>query len=503
MRVGILALLHESNTFISQPTHIEHFQQSWLYEGDEVRSQIASSHHEVGGFFAGLEDAGLDPVGVFAARATPYGTITAEAFRQVVDSLFAAMDRAIDEVGPLDGWLLAPHGATVSEVYPDADGHWLSRLRTRVGPAVPLIATLDPHGNLSPQMVEACDALIAYRSNPHLDQRARGREAARLMARTLRGDVRPTMAASLPPLAINIERQLTSEPQLRGLYQLADQMLAAPTVLSNSIMLGFPYADVAEMGSAAIVVTDRDLPLAQRLAAELGDYVWSHREEYVGQLIDLEAALDRAAELNGPICLLDMGDNVGGGSPGDSTFLAHAIHDRALPDSFVCLYDPQSVQQAIAAGPAKREPMALGGKTDQLHGPPLRDEFTVVSLHDGKFTEPEARHGGLTDCDQGPTAIVRSDKGLTVMLTSERMPPFSLQQLISCGIDPTAFRLLVAKGVNAPVAAYDPICPHLIRVNTDGCTTADMESLEFHHRRQPMFPFERAMEWTPAVVPPD
>ena len=502
MRVGILALLHESNTFISQPTHLEHFAQSWLFEGDQVRTHIGSSHHEVGGFFEGLETADIEPIGVFAARATPYGTITAQTFNQLLKRLFAAIEQTTAQHGPLDGWLLAPHGATVSEDYPDADGHWLSLVRAHLGLEVPLIATLDPHGNLSPEMVQACDALISYRSNPHLDQRARGLEAAQLMARTLRGEVQPTMAACLPPLAINIERQLTSEPQLRALYELADRMCSDPAVLSNSIMLGFPYADVTEMGSAAIVVTDQNLPLAQRLVADLGEYLWSHRSEYLGHMIALDAALDQATRLSGPVCLLDMGDNVGGGSPADSTLLAHAIFQRQIPDSFVCLYDPESVQQAIAAGPTTRLKMTLGGKTDQQHGAPLSAEFTVVSLHDGKFTEPEARHGGLTDCDQGPTAIVQSDHGLTVMLTSERMPPFSLQQLISCDIDPGAFHLLVAKGVNAPVAAYAPICTHLIRVNTAGCTTADMESLDFQYRREPMFPFERDTAWTTEVVPP-
>ena len=115
---------------------------------------------------------------------------------------------------------------------------------------MPIIATLDPHANLSREMVDACDALIAYRTNPHLDQQARGLEAAALMARALRGQVRPRLAAAFPPLAINIERQQTSEPHCRPLYELADAMLRQPGVLSNSILLGFPYSDVAEMGSA-------------------------------------------------------------------------------------------------------------------------------------------------------------------------------------------------------------------------------------------------------------
>ena len=487
MRVGILALLHESNTFISAPTTLEHFRQNTLLTGSGVREKFTAAHHEVGGFFLGLANAGLEAVPIFAARAMPYGTITAETFDTLLQLMFAELDRA----GPLDGLLVAPHGATVSETHRDADGYWLAELRRRVGPKMPICGTLDPHGNLSPQMVAACDALVAYRTNPHLDQRARGEEAAALLARTLRGEIRPTMAASFPRVAINIERQLTSESHCVALYSLADEELRRPGVLSNSVMLGFPYADVAEMGSAFITVTHNDAPLAQRLADELAAYLWEHRNEFDGQLISIDAALDRAATLPGPICLLDMGDNVGGGSPGDSTFLAHAIHERRLPRSFVCLCDPAAVQQASAAGIGSRTRLKVGGKADDQHGAPLDADFTVVSLHDGRFSELEPRHGGYSDCDQGATAIVRTDSGLTVMLTSERMPPFSLQQLISCGLAPESFHLLVAKGVNAPVAAYAPICSHLIRVNTPGVTTADMLSLPYIHRRRPLFPFER------------
>jgi microcystin degradation protein MlrC len=277
---------------------------------------------------------------------------------------------------------------------------------------------------------------------------------------------------------------------MAALYGLADQMLQLDKVLSNSILLGFPYADVDSMGSSAVVVTDGDAALAERLAGELGDYMWAHREDYVGQLISIDEALDRAAKLEGPIGLLDMGDNVGGGSPADSTHLAHAIRSRGIASAFVCLYDPQSVQQAVDGGAGATLSMRLGGKTDTMHGQPLEGNFEVVGLYAGKFVEPEPRHGGFTHCDQGRTAVVCGG-GLTVMLTSQRMPPFSLQQLISCDLDPRTFHLLVAKGVHAPVAAYGPVCRHLIRVNTPGCTTADMLALDFHHRRRPMFPFER------------
>lgn len=490
MRVGIIALLHESNTFISAPTRLEHFHQNCLVTGEEVRARMAGTPHEVGGFFSGLEKADIEAVPIFCGRAYPFGTITADTFAALLDMMFDALAKA----GPLDGVLIAPHGATVSQSYPDGDGHWMAELRKRVGPKVPIIGTLDPHGNLSPKMVAACNALVAYRSNPHLDQKARGEEAARLMAGTLRGEIHPTMAASFPPLAINIERQCSTEPHCRGLYALADEMLARPGVLSNSIMLGFPYADVEEMGSSFIVVTENDQRLAQRLADELAAYLWAHREEFDGKMIGIDEALDQAQRLDGPICLLDMGDNVGGGSPADSTFLAHALHERRMARSFVCLCDPEAVQQAAAAGAGKKVTLRMGGKSDQFHGSPLETTVTVLRIHDGKFEELETRHGGFTKCDQGATAIVRTESGLTVMLTSLRMPPFSLRQLTTFGVDPAEYHVLVAKGVNAPVAAYAPVCRQLIRVNTPGSTTADMNLLTYHHRRRPMFPFERDMK---------
>jgi microcystin degradation protein MlrC len=316
------------------------------------------------------------------------------------------------------------------------------------------------------------------------------------MARTLRGEVRPTMAAAFPPLAINIERQATREPHLAALYALADEMKQQPGVLTDSIMLGFPYADVEEMGSSAIVVTDGDADLAQRLAGELGAALWSRREDFVGQLVEIDDALNRAAELAGPVCLLDMGDNVGGGSPADGTILAHEIVRRSIGPAFVSLYDPDAVQQAVSAGVGAAVNLQLGGKTDNQHGQPLAGEFTVMSLHDGQFTESQPRHGGMVSFDQGTTAIVKAASGLTVMLTSRRMPPFSLNQLTSCGLDPASFQILVTKGVHAPIAAYAPVCKNLIRVNTPGCTSADLESLEFRHRRRPMFPFERDTTWS-------
>jgi microcystin degradation protein MlrC len=358
-----------------------------------------------------------------------------------------------------------------------------------VGPNVPIVCTLDLHANVSQRMIDACDATIAYRTNPHLDQRARGLEAAAIIVRTLRGEIRPTQAAAFPDVAINIATQETDVPPCSALISRADAERATPGVLSNSVVLGFPYADVPEMGSSFIALTDNDPALARRSADALARWLVANRHDFVGKLPGVDDAVEQAMRLDGPVCLLDVGDNVGGGSPADGTLLAHALHVRRVT-SFLCLYDPAAVKRAADAGTSGSINLDMGGHTDELHGTPLRATVKVISLHDGRFTEDQPRHGGKNGYEMGATAIVETTSGLTIQLTSRRTPPFSLNQLLSCGVKPETFHVLVAKGVNAPIAAYRPVCRHIIRVNTPGVTTADMTLLPHRHRRRPMFPFE-------------
>ena len=327
MRVGIIALQHESNTFLPLKTELQAFKAETYVTGPAIREHFLAAHHEVGGMFAGLEAAGITAVPIFVARATPSGIITLDAAAGLVDHML----RELDSAGPIDGLLVAPHGAGVAENEPDFDGYWLSLLRRKIGPYVQMICTLDLHANVSGRMIEACDATIAYRSNPHLDQRDRGIEAASLMARTLRGEVSPTQAACFPPIAINIERQLTDIAPCRELMATIDELRMLPGVLSASALLGFPYADVVEMGSSFIVVTDNDRALAQLLADQIGEYVLTRKDAFKAELISIDDALVEAMRRPGPVCLLDIGDNVGGGSPADGTALASAIDCLARP----------------------------------------------------------------------------------------------------------------------------------------------------------------------------
>jgi microcystin degradation protein MlrC len=487
MRIGILAFIHESNTFLATPTTIDLFKRDFLLSGEAIRTRRENGVHETSGFFQTLKKHNAQAVPLFYASTSPSGTITKATCETLMDMMF----KEVDSAGPLDGYLVAAHGANAGEGpdYRDIDGYLLARLRKTVGPNIPIVTVIDPHCNLSQQMVDSANAIISYRSNPHLDQLARGVEAAELIIKIIQGKVKPTQAACYPPFAVNIERQNTNEPHWKGFYALADKQLTQKGVLSNSINFGFPYSDVEKMGSSFIVVTDNDPALARKLVNELGQYLLDHKENFVAQYNTIADAVTDAINTPGTVGLLDMGDNVGAGSAADGTLLLQELHNRKV-NAFVTIYDPESCLKAIAAGPGATLTLPVGGKTDKLHGPTLTLTFTVRGIHEGIFKETGVTHGGQTDFNIGQLATVVTDSGVTISLTQRRVLPLSIGHITCTGLDPKSFKVIVGKGVQSPVPPLKPICSKLIRVNTPGATTADMTLLPYQFRRKPLFPFE-------------
>jgi microcystin degradation protein MlrC len=397
---------------------------------------------------------------------------------------------ALDQAGSVDGCIVVPHGAGVAEGYPDMDGHWLGILREKMGDSIPVIGTLDPHANVSQAMVSATDALVAYATNPHIDQKATGRKAAAWMVETLRGNIRPVQYLVQLPLAISIEQQYTSQEPCKSLYTRADHVREINDLLSVSIVLGFPYADVAEMGSAFILVNDAKadanaVGINSKCAEELAGYILARKEDFNGVKVSVESVMSTLASLPKPVLMLDMGDNVGGGAPGNSTVLLEALEDGNYSHAFVCIYDPQAVLESENHQIGDFFELKITGVNGKYF-----IQVELLQVANGKFTENTPKHGGFAGYDMGPTAIVKTQKGNTIMLTSNRTPPYSMGQMTGFGLDPGSFGVIVAKGVNAPIAAYQQVCPSIVQVDTPGVTQADMTLFSYENRRRPMFPFE-------------
>ena len=489
-RIAVGGILHESNTFCTRLTRLDAFNGRATCRGDAIESEFGEAAHEVGGFFSGSREHGLRLVPALVANATPSGTVADEAFEALTGELIERVRAS----GRIDGLLLALHGAMVTQSHPDADAEVLRRLRHELGAGLPIVVTHDAHANVAPEEVELCSALVIYKEVPHVDQRERGRQAASIMAKITREGVRPAQAIEKPPMLYNILFHDTSEPPMLPLVAELKRLEREDSrILAASAAVGYQYADVPQMGPSIVVVTDGNEGLAQRESRRLSNLMWGHRHEMAIELPDAAEAVQLALQAERrPAVLVDLGDNIGGGSAGDGTALLEQLVTQGASAYFMAIYDPEAVNEAFQAGVGGRFDAEIGGKSDNLHGDPVRIRGRVKLLYDGKYIETAARHGGMRHLDQGATAVLeiggptQADPSF-VLLNSERHPPFSLGQLTSAGIRPEQLRVIVVKAAVAFRAAYQPVAGTIIPVDTQGLTTVNPRRFTYTRARGDLF----------------
>lgn len=484
MRVAVGGIYHESNTFFSQPMTMERFAESQLHYSADVTRNWRGTCSEMGGFLEGADRFGFNAIPTLMAWGMPSGAVTTETFETLVNDLVARLRSA----GPLDGVLLSLHGAMVAEHHPDADGEILRRVRACIGAEVPLVTTLDFHANLTENMVRWPDALIGYDTYPHIDQVERGLEAAELLKRMLSEGLRPEMALARRPLLLHILRQSTECAPMAEVIEAAHLCERTPGVINVTVAAGFPYADVSQAGFAVVAVGETR-KAACVAADSVANMVWNRRAEFTCDIPQPEAAVREAlVQPEGLTVLVDVGDNVGAGTPGDGTVLLAELLKRGARGALVLLCDPEAVAACITAGVRKRLTVRVGAKCDRHHGEPVEITGTVRLLSNGVYRNVGPMREGVLE-DQGRTALVDTG-GVLVALTERRMPMWNLQQLRALGIEPTELRIVVVKAAIAYRAAYAPIATKIIEVDTPGLAAADVRHFNYTRLQRPIYPLD-------------
>jgi microcystin degradation protein MlrC len=485
MRVAVGLIYHESNTFFSQPMTLAKFKEKDFHEGPEILTHWANTCSEMGGFIEGAKRFGFDLIPTIAAWGMPSGPLTNDTFESLSDSLTSRLRN----VSPLDGVLLSLHGSMVSKSLPDADGELLRRVREAVGPETPLVVTLDYHANVTDEMVRWPDAMLGYDTYPHIDQVERGVEAAEILYRMLHDGLRPKLALARRPLFPHILRQLTAKPPMSEAIALAHKLEQESGMLAVSVAAGFPYSDVPDAGFSVYAVSRDTDKLAADAANRVADFVWQRRDEFQASLLDPKAAVRQAvAQPVGLTILVDVGDNLGAGTPGDGTVLLSELLAQKAHDALVLLCDPEAVAVAIRSGVRQNVQLLVGGKVDKFHGPPVEIHGTVQTLSNGIYRNIGPMRHGVID-DQGRTAVIDTG-GVKVILTEHRMPMWNLQQLRALGIEPTALQIIVVKAAIAYRAAYEPIAQRIIEVDTPGLAAADVRHFSYTKLKRPIYPLD-------------
>lgn len=499
MRIASGGIQHETNTFATVPTTLADFERDSgcgpdFAGGQALVEMYAGTGTIHGGYISGARLAGFELLPLLNANAQPAGIVQSAAFETLLGKLLERLQAVL----PVDGVLLDLHGAMVADEFDDAEGEILARVRALVGPQVPIVATFDLHANLTQNMADLSDVLIGFDTYPHVDMAERGEEAALLMARIIRGEVRPTQAWCQVPLVTMPPMQCTLREPMQSVLQRVLQLESEPGVLTACIAQGFPFADLHDMGVSVLVTTDNDAALARRKAQEIAGWMWDLRDDLQPQLTTIADVIRFArANQEGLVIYADGSDNPGGGAPCDGTVVLRALIEDQFPGAVVgVIYDPETVAQAHAAGVGRTIPVRLGGKTDTMHGTPIEMEAYVQNLCDGRFIY----HGAMRRGMQGEFGLMATlvVGGVEVVLASRRQQLLDSEMIRVAGITPEHRKLLVVKSAVHFRAEVGPLASHIFDADTPGIHRPDFANYTFHKLRRPIYPLDQ-VDWQPTV----
>ena len=489
-RVLLAQFMHETNTFSKLPTTLDDYRRRFLVEGEAIVPKFKGTKNEMGGYIDSAAKYGWEPVYAVAANATPSGTLTKETWETIRDVILDTAKKA----GKLDGICLSLHGAMVSETEDDAEGALLEALRAIVGPDVPIAATLDLHANATIKMATNANALVSFRTYPHVDGYERSIQAAALVQEAMEGKKNPRCLLVQPAMLEGADHGRTTQPgQMRDLLAKADKFEKEPGINVVSIQVGFTWSDIPYTGPSIAVSHEPGAETrAKAIARELIDDIWRRRGEMVSgyqPVADGIAAAKAGVGKKGPLVLADGTDNPGGGGYNDTTPVLQALLDAGIENvAYGTIFDPKAVQQAMKAGVGATIDVELGGHTDESMGKPVKAKAIVKMLSDGTFKNDGPMNAGV-ETQMGPTAVLRIG-GIDVVTISSRVQTIDLQVFLSQGIDPATKSVVVVKSVQHFRAAYGPIAREIVLVDSGGICSPDISRLKFKKLRRPIWPLD-------------
>jgi len=475
----------------------------------ETGEQLLSSHRGkktvIGGFLEALGKSDVEAVPTTKVWWGATGVITKDSYERSKDRMLSLIRSA----GRLDGLLLDLHGAMMAENVPDAEGLLLKEIREIIGSRVPIVCVLDLHANMTDLKVQMTDAILGYRSNPHIDLYERGLKAGRLLTAMMRGEAKPVMRLKrLPMLGPNLGMSTWAySPENEKRLPLASIMkkVAAleqePGMLDITVFVGFAWSDIPECVTSILAISDNKPALAEKVADRVASMVWDARRDFIKlrPLIPADEAVDRAMKASeGPIVLVDVADNSGGGGPCDNTVILEALLRKGAEDAVVPLRDTDAVSKAFKLGVGSVIKLEVGGKIDTRFYKPVKVEARVKALSDGVYALRGPSHGGvgkqrvtgrgLREVTVGRMALLKT-RGVEIIVSEGRVG-MERDYYKAATVDPAERKIVVVKSAQAHRAAFEGIAKEIIEVDTPGATSPSYRGLTFKNVPRPIFPLD-------------
>lgn len=491
-RILFAGLFHETHTFLDEVTRWEDFEVMF----DRAILGKLGDASPTDGFLEEAVRQDWEVVPTIDARAMPSGIVDDAMFERYWAEFEKRARPALAQ--GIDAIYLVLHGAMVTQGFVDPEGELLARIRALPGAAkLPLFGVLDLHANVSARMCTLANGLVMYRENPHTDAKQAALRGAVLLGRCLREKRLPRMVwCRVPQMWAPPGTGTQTDPML-SLELFAQKVEAAhPEIWACNVAAGYSFADTPDTGCSLSMVTTAPDVRARAHLQTGGELAWSLRTRGTIAYPSVDEVVTRlkaAPPVNGPTLLVEPSDNIGGGSPGDSTGVLRSFLRHGIERSLVIINDPLAVTALAGAAVGEKRTLAIGGRGSKLDEGPVEAEVTFVSRGDGNFTL-EDRQSHLASMSgvnivMGPCAVVRTG-GTTILLTSRKTPPFDLGQLRSQGIEPRDFAFIGVKAAVAHRRAYDPITAATYYVDTPGPCTSNLASLPWRHLQRPIYPLD-------------
>ena len=501
-RIALLGFSIECNKF-APPANKSHFETRTYLEGDnivrEARAPTPTMLPETPGFVAAMDAAApWRPIGVALAMAEPNGPVEHAFFAE----LLATMEHRLTAALPLDGVYFCAHGAAVTTEEDDPEGVMFERIRAIVGPDVPIVATFDLHANVSDRMVDLIDAFIGYRTNPHLDMRERGAEAAAALRELLAGTKTARVRRRLPIVPPTVT-MLTAAGPYAEMIQLGQRRQAEmqPQIMNVSVMGGFAYGDTTKNGLSVIVTARGDTAAAERLAQEIAEFGWAQRARFYAKLTPLDAAVAQAlAAARDPslpaLCFADVADNPGGGGRGNTTGLLRAFAEADMTGAlFGIIFDPPLAAEAHKHGRHYNFTAQFNRAETTKFSEPWRAPARVAALSDGNCVGRRGIYAGQR-LALGPCAALAIG-GITVVVVSRRLQcadPIFFEMM---GLDIACARAVAVKSRGHFRGGFDEFFgpEQIVEVDLPGLTSPMLARFDWTRLPRPVIPLDDDVEF--------
>ena len=482
-RVGVASIIQETNTFSANQSTMQDFEIQGIWLGADVETQSQGMNIEVAGSLERLRTHGFEAVPLMRAWAMSGGVF----LETELTKMKALLKREILSAGTLDGLILNLHGALVSESDDHTDAQIAEFAREILGPEVPIVVTHDLHGNPSRRIVAASDALIGFRTYPHIDQGDTGRRAADLMNELLSNNRRLGTVLKKLNMIIPAETMGTSDQPLLQIRELADSLID-DEILDISLFPVQPWIDVTEVGFGITVVHSGNDERANQCAEIIRAALWKIHREFQATLYSVDDAIDSAIKgYQGKMQVLaQSSDAPTGGSTGDDSRVVAALVNYGSDIPSACtVVDAPAVDKAFTQSVGDDVVLSLGFQIDPRWGSPVAVNAKLINKGDAPvvLTGP-AMTGQVVSI--GRWVVLESSNKVKILVSESGTTTFDPAGYEIAGINLDECVIVHVRSPLLFKSGFAGRYGQAFSLDLDGPTTPNIKKLKFSKVPRPM-----------------